>query len=48
MTQSFRTCLFHRAIESRTQYPNFDEVIEMTSLQRSVLPIVGEAQHFRG
>src|SRR5258706_6256459 len=34
----------HSAIESAAQHTNLDKVVEMASLQRGILPIVGETE----
>src|SRR3954470_9381872 len=37
-----------RAEESRTNQTDLDEVIEVSRLQRSVLPVIGEAEQLPG
>src|SRR2546421_10457331 len=45
--QSLRSGLFHRAIECRAKKADFNKIVEVTGLERGILPIIGKAEHLR-
>src|SRR6266851_6083033 len=47
VTQPLRSSLLHRAIERRAKEPDFDKIVEVTSLERGILPVIGKAEHLR-